>query len=206
MQQNVRKNPPADVKNGAHSMSNTIEEKRRKFGINRANRSRPLNRSLSNRTNSSRPLNRSLSNVAKLMRPPSPDPSEASLYEVTDECTIPYCPVHGVLVAHRDERKNTLFRSKSIVLDGWSDFNINDETEDEEEKDDDDQEVRMLGQRGRSVSDGNLLRPICIKVAQRKRIQEINQNSRDGLVRKSVERHQSLNDEIRRRFSSFAKH
>ena len=190
MQQNVRNNPPADAENGARSTSvttaNTIEEKRRKFGINRANRSRPLNRSLSN--------------VAKLMRPPSPDPSEASLYEVTDECTIPYCPVHGVLVVHRDERRNTLFRSKSIVLNGRPDFKIDNETDDEEDEDDY-QEVRMLGQRGRSVSDGNLLKPICIKVAQRKRMREINQNSKDGLVRKSVERRQSLNDEIRRRFS-----
>jgi hypothetical protein len=136
--------------------------------------------------------NRSLNNVMELMnRPPSPDPKDAESYELSDECNIPYCPVHGVMGSRNNNERQRLFRNNSITLDGSVDGG-----------DDGVEEIRMLGKRGRSVSDGHLLKPICIKDAQRRRMRELNQQSNDTLVRRSLERRTSVNDEFRRRFSA----
>jgi hypothetical protein len=148
----------------------------------------------------SRQLNCSLSNIIQqTKRSVSPDPSESDAYEMTDECSIPYCPVHGILATNNREARRQLFRSKSIVIDGSDGGN---ETSSADNRDDGENENRAFGLRGRSVSDGHLLRPICIKDAQRRRMRELNRKSTDDVVQQSVKKMDEVRDEFRRRYSA----
>lgn len=152
-----------------------------------------------------RPLNRSLSNVVELtQRPVSPDPTKSAQYEETDACDIPYCPVHGIMNTRRtssgknvkalteqtSRRELTRSKTSTIILDGG---------------DDGDDERKSLGQIGRSVSDGHLLKPRtaeCVKNAQKRRMRELIRNSSDKIILQSVETRDLANIEFRRRVSA----
>jgi len=148
-----------------------------------------------------RPLNRSLSNIIKISKKlPSPEPSDSETYESTDGCDIPYCPVHGIATLNRLEEKKKLFRNNSIILDrsvGDSKDNRNIRNV----RDDNDIDNKKSSMRYRSVSDGHLLQPICIKESQKKRMREFNRHSTDDTIRKSMEKLENVHNEFHRIYS-----
>lgn len=152
-------------------------------------------------TMAKKPSNPLIDNVIQIaMRPPSPEPKDASLYEQSDgKCNIPYCPVHGIAAKLGSKIKRS--RSRSINLDGESrgtrtrEINIDGERQDNGDHKD----------FGRSASDGYLIMthgPVCIKDSQKKLMRDLPRNSTDSMVQQSIEKKDIMNKELQRRSSA----